>query len=337
MFRKLAGRGFGLAATLAMLLAPSPLHADTPSLIFGESIHVGPDDTLGQVYCVACSIYIEGEVDEAAFLVLGRLENRGKIHGEAMVVLGSLESFGEIDGNSTVIAGNMRLHSKVGGDAISALGDIRAVSPDARIEGDAITYMGRQSGLTPSSVAGTIEQVGGNRLGLLALGATASLVVFGALLALAVVLALNVVAYLILGTERVQTLGATLNGNSTMCFLGGLVTCLVMSVIALVVSMLLPVFVPMMVMFVAVSVVGYCGVTYWIGRNVFRRLSAFTATVAATVLLALLQMIPVIGWLVMLVLWTVAIGATVLSGFGTSPTWLFGLAGKQPWQQRPAG
>lgn len=287
-----------------------PAYADDHRIVIGESVYVGSDEVLDQVTCVFCSIHIEGVVTDTAFLVLGELENRGEIQGDAIVIVGE-----------------MRLHGNVGGNAVAVMGNIQKGAEEVRIGGDALTVLGSQAGIAPGDVGGKIEQVGGEQVGqVVVLGLVIVLCLLGVLVFL-VLMALNLIGYAVLGAERVQTIANTLSGNAAICFLGGLGTCFALAVIGLIVAMILPVSLPMILVFFVLSVVGYCGVTYWIGRNLFSGRAQLAATIAAATLIIVLQLVPVIGWLVALVLWNIAIGAAVLSGFGTSPDWLVSKAG----------
>lgn len=274
-------------------------------LVVGESVYIGPEEVVDQVTCVLCSIVVEGVVRDSAVIVFGDLENRG-----------------QIDGSAIVIAGKMQLQSNIGGDAIVVAGQILAGPEDVRIGGDLVSIMSTESGIPKEAVDGEVTSVGSQQVGrFLLVGLTVVLILL-ALLVFGTLLALNVVGYAILGPERVGTMARTLRGNSAMCFLGGLGTCFALAVVGLVVAMILPVLLPMILVFAVVSVVGYCGLTYWIGRNLFGRLPELAATVAAATLVLVLQVVPVVGWLVAIVLWNIAVGAAILSGFGTSPNWL---------------
>ena len=274
-------------------------------LVVGESVYIGPEEVVDQVTCVLCSIVVEGLVRDSAVIVFGDLENRG-----------------QIDGSAIVIAGKMQLFSNVGGDAIVVAGQILGGPDEVRIGGDLVTVMSSESGVPKEAVDGEITSVGSHQVGrFLLVGLTVVLTVVG-LLVFGTLLSLNLVGYAILGPERVETMARTLRGNSATCFLGGLGTCFALGVVGLVVAMILPVLLPMILVFMVVSIVGYCGLTYWIGRNLFGRLPELPGTVVAATLVLVLQAVPVIGWMVAIVLWNIAVGAAILSGFGTSPNWL---------------
>ncbi len=310
----------GIAVTF--LLAVRSAAAENNRFMVAESVYVGPDETLDSVACLACSIHVEGVVEDSAFLIFGELENRGTIKGDALVIAGSLENAGLIGGDSMVIAGTMRLLDDVGGDALTVMGNIQIEAPDVNIGGDAVTVLGRLTGSFPSSVGGVTEQVGGNRIGRLVLSGMLGAILLLALGSVVVLLALNLLGYFILGTKRLATMADTLTGNAAVCFLLGLGTCFALIVIGLIVAMLLPVSLPIVFLLVLVSVVGYSGLTYGIGRNLFPHLKPLTASLLAGLLVVVIQMIPIIGWLVLLLVWNIAIGSAVLSGFGTSVNWL---------------
>ena len=321
-----------VAMAATALLSIGAASADQDRFMIGESIHVGPEETLDRVTCVACSIRVDGEVNKAAVVVLGSLENHGTIEGDAFVVLGSLESEGPVNGDSVVVVGDMKLGNGIHGDAVAVLGDIEVADPGVKIDGDVVTILGRLTGVTADTVGGHIEHIGGDRVGRIVVsGAIAALLllVFGIL---AVVLPLNGLAFLILGSKRVETIASTLSGNCPVCFLVGLATCFALGVVGMIVAMLLPVSLPIVLLFLIVSVVGFCGMTFGIGRNLFAGLKPLPATLLAGALVVAVQLIPVVGWLVMVVLWNVAIGAAVLSGFGTDTNWLTARAGERSMQ-----
>lgn len=322
-------RWIAWVAAATSLAVVASLGAEQSRISVGESIRVESGETLREATCIACSIYVDGAVEEGALVVLGTLQNRGSVLGNATVIGGTLDSSGPVQGRTVVIGGNMRLLAEIGGDAIAVLGSIEAASPNVAIGGDAVTVLGRQSGISQGAVEGSIRNVGAEQLGrrvvsgALAGLAASLLAVFGALLAL------NTVAFLTLGTNRLRTIGSTLDGNLPACFLCGLGSCLFLAVLALAVAILLPAFLPVIAVFALLSVVGYSGITYRIGGNLFPRLSPVVATQSAAALLIAIQLVPVIGWLILLAVWSIAVGAAVLSGLGTSPDWLARRAGSR--------
>lgn len=305
-----------------LLLAARPAAADNRRFVVAESVHVGPGETLDTVACLACSIQVDGVVEDSAFLIFGELQNRGTIEGDAIVIAGSLENAGPIGGDATVVAGTMRLREDVSGDAVTVLGNIEVEGPDVNIGGDAVTVIGRLTGSFPSSVGGVIEQVGGDRVGRLALSGMIGAILLLALASVVVLLTLNLLGYFILGTKRLATMADTLVGNAAVCFLLGLGTCFALVVIGLIVAMLLPVSLPIVLLLVLVSVVGYSGLTFGVGRNLFSHLKPLTASLLAALVVIVIQMIPIVGWLALPLIWNIAIGAAVLSGFGTGTNWL---------------
>jgi hypothetical protein len=95
----------------------------------GHDISIGPNEEVGDVTCVGCSIRI-----------------RGQVSGDATTVGGSiiLEDQGQVAGDVTAVAGNARLDKdvRVAGDVTVVGGELRH-DPHASISGDVTTVGGR--------------------------------------------------------------------------------------------------------------------------------------------------------------------------------------------------
>ena len=302
-------------------VSPAAYGADRHFAIL-ESIHVEPGGTLRQVTCIACTIRVEGVVEDSVFLVLGQLDNSGAINGDAIVIGGTGVSEGSIGGNAFVVAGTLRLLNNVVGNLIAVISTIELAEQDGRVGGDVWTVIGTHSGLSPDSVGGTIDHLGGNTVGRIILSGLVGGLLAIVLMIFAALLTLNAIGYALLGTDRLRIIADAFTGNAAMCFLLGVGTCFALAVIVLMMSMLLPVSLPVLVVFLVVSATGYCGLAFGIGRNLLPRLRPILATLAASVLMIGIQIIPLIGWFVLVMLWNIAVGAAILSGFGTSSDWL---------------
>lgn len=322
---------FAVVMLATVFAVAGPARGADQRFMLGESIYVGPDETLEEATCVACSIHIEGVVKDSAILILGRLVNEGTIEGDAVVIAGSLESDGSVKGNSLVVAGNMVLRGSVEGDAVTVMGDLRVEDPSVAIAGSAVTILGNQTGVSPDSVGGSVQTHGGDRVGRLMLSGAIAALLVSILGIFATLITLNWLVFLVIGKQRLETIADTFTGNSPTCFLLGLATCFALGVVGLIVAMLLPVSLPIVLVFVVVSLVGFSGITYGIGRNLFASLKPLLAAQAAAAVIIAIQLLPIVGWLVMVVLWNVGIGAAVLSGFGSATDWLTARAeGRSP-------
>ena len=314
--------GLTLTVLANALLAASSLQAASGRVMILESIHVAPDEVLEQTTCIACSIHVEGVVDDSAFLMLGRLRNDGEINGNAVVLGGSVISSGPIGGSAFVVGGTLHLQDDVGGNTVSVMGDLEVSDDQVRIGGDAWTVLGRQHGLTPQSVGGSTVQLGTSQIGRMLISGLVGGLLLSGLLALGAVLALIVLGQIVLGSERLSVMADACTRRPAGCFLVGLGSCFGLAVLGLMMFMLLPVSLPLVLLFLIVSAIGYCGVAFTIGRNLLPRMSPLPASILAGVLLATIQLIPIIGWLLLAVMWNVALGAAIMSGFGSSPDWL---------------
>ena len=314
--------GLTLIVLAGALLAASPLQAASRRVMVLESIHVAPGEVLEQTTCIACSIHVEGVVDDSALLVLGRLRNEGEINGNAVVLGGSVISSGPIGGSAFVVGGTLQLQDDVGGDTVSVMGDLEVSDGNVRIGGDAWTVLGQQHGLTPQSVGGTNVQLGTSQIGRMLISGLVGGLALIMLFALGTVLALILLGHIVLGAERQAVMANACTRSPAGCFLVGLGSCFGLTVLSLMMSMLLPVSLPLVLLFLIISAIGYCGVAFAVGRNLLPRMRPLLASMLAGVLLAAVQLVPIIGWLLLAVMWNVAIGAAIMSGFGSSPDWL---------------
>jgi hypothetical protein len=115
----------------AIFLAPCPSWAapgDSDRVQFNHDIRIGPNDRVGDVTCIACSVHV-----------------RGQVSGDVTTVAGSifLEQGASIAGDVTVVGGNAHAESgtQVGGD-LTAVGGTLVRDPQAAVAGDVTTVGG---------------------------------------------------------------------------------------------------------------------------------------------------------------------------------------------------
>jgi hypothetical protein len=114
----------------ACLLIPVSLlaSADPDRTQFNHDIHIGPNDKVGDVTCIGCSVHV-----------------RGQVSGDVTTIAGSvfLEQGASIAGDVTVLGGNTRAESgtQVAGD-LTAIGGDLVRDPQAAVAGDVTTVGG---------------------------------------------------------------------------------------------------------------------------------------------------------------------------------------------------
>jgi hypothetical protein len=123
-------RLFGVFAFFCLMFSNAAFAKNNPSYTqLGHDISIGPNDQVGDVTCVACSIRI-----------------RGQVAGDATAVGGSivLEDQAQVAGDVTAVAGDARLDQevKVAGDVTVVGGELRR-DPKASISGDVTSVGGR--------------------------------------------------------------------------------------------------------------------------------------------------------------------------------------------------
>jgi hypothetical protein len=111
---------------LAVLLAPSTtLAANADRFQFNHDIRIQPNDEVGDVTCINCSIHVLGRVSGDVTTVNGNIvaEQGAAISGDVTAVRGDarIENGAQVAGDLTAIAGTVRRdpQATVGGDVTS--------------------------------------------------------------------------------------------------------------------------------------------------------------------------------------------------------------------------
>ena len=115
-----------LSALVAVVLIPSVLSAsDGERVHFFQDITVGPDEQVGDVVCIGCSIHIAGT------------------SGDTVAILGSIEVDGTVRGDVVAVGGGIRLNedANVGGDTV-ALGRGISRHPNTIVKGEVVSQSG---------------------------------------------------------------------------------------------------------------------------------------------------------------------------------------------------
>ena len=223
---------------------------------------------------------------------------RGTLNGDALAIFGGIDISGEGTADAAAIGGNIRL------------------APGAKLEGDAV------------AVAGRVERDAQASLG----GEAVSLPYLGryVLLGLAVIMILNVIlvcfSYWIAGEQRVTVIASTVREHAGLSLLSGLGVAT--ANIALII-MLVPIWpaallvIPICLVSIITLLVGYTGISFWLGKGITRVKNSLLAVCLGAVLITLLQFIPLLGLLLFLLFALLSLGSAALSGYGTAPNWLW--------------
>jgi hypothetical protein len=140
----------------------------------------------------------------------------------------------------------------------------------------------------------------------------------------------------VLGPRRVAVLHETISRRAGMCLLLGFGAWVASIFLPLVLFWLPPADFIIGLAFFLVAAIGYAGVSYWVGRGLVKSRSITATGVLGAVLVTLIQFVPVIGWFIATpVFGFLALGAAVLSGFGTSVDWMMQRSEVEP-MPRPA-
>lgn len=261
-------------------------------LRFGSPIVIEKGQTAGDVVCLGCSIQV-----------------RGNLNGDAAAIGGHIEIDGEVDGDVAALGGNLRLGptAKVEGDA-AAVGGTLDRDPHARVGGD---------------VGNPFPQ-----LGRLHLNGPPGLILLPLILGLPLNLLLALVAYLIAGKRRVEVIASAVGDRVGQALATGIGVWIVATVLLVASSRFGPatpaVASVISLCIFATLILGYTGISAGLGRRFRKGRFGLGAVILGVVALTVVQSVPVLGWVAFLVFLVLALGGTVLSGFGSSVDWLRG-------------
>jgi len=331
------GRIVGLAALLTALAVPlaRPLAAENGERVMvGEDIFVAADESLREVVCIGCSIRVEGRTEEVV-AIGGNIEVAGNTR-EVVAIGGNIEITGQTRREVVAVGGNVTVSGSVGRELVAVFGNVN-LREGAEVEQDVVSVGGRIQGADRARIGGSVKSVQAF-LPVLRFGFLLLLFVF-LVLGLVVQPLLAVLGHAILGERRVWVLAETTRSRAGLCFLLGLG--LVFGWFMLSIFGALTPFVgpllsfPVWLLFFVLLVVGYTGISYWVGRSLVSSSGPMAATLLGAVLVTILQLIPVVGWLAFFAFSLMAMGSALLSGFGTATDWLIKRGDMDPFV-RPA-
>lgn len=124
---------------LSMCLPGIALATDSSDVTqIGHNISIGPNQNVGELTCIGCSIRV-----------------RGQVAGDVTTVAGNivLEQGAQVAGDVTAVAGSLRLdqNAKIAGDATVVGGELRR-DPMAMVSGD-VTSVGGAGWIVPIVLA----------------------------------------------------------------------------------------------------------------------------------------------------------------------------------------
>ncbi len=303
-------RAIGLFVALCgLLLSSAGLEAADVStkrgndvVQIGKSISVAPGESVGDAVCVGCSIHVAGRAT-----------------GDLVAVGGNVQVDGTVDGDTVAVGGNLRL------------------GPGGLIHGEATVVGGKLQRDPTSRIDGEVSNPSITVHG----GTLALLLLVPLLIMLLVGVVLSVLCVAILGERRIETIVGALRRHAGLAFLAGLGVLVGFVILVAVFHWTGPLS-PMisLALFVALlvlGVVGYAGVSAWVGHGLAPASGLMGAVIAGAVLVGVLQAIPVLGLFAIVLFGFWALGGAALSGLGTHPEWLAERLSNRPVAPRATG
>lgn len=292
-----------LLVAFCLFVFPAVASAQGDRVQSGEDITVEAEEHAKDVVCIFCSIRMLGQAS-----------------GDVVAIFGDVEAAGPVGGDVVAVFGDVEVDGPVGGEVVATGGNIR-LGPQAQVAGNVVSSGGKIERDPQAQVAGEVQSAPGPpAVGL------AGLLVVVALIFLVTYLVLVLITFLIAGKQRVETIAATVRERGGLAALTGLGV-LVAAIALFILSAFLGPVTPILAVLVALGlvvtlVVGYTGLSYWLGRALAKKMAPLAAALLGAVLITLLQLIPLLGFLLFLVFCLLALGCAALSGYGTSTQWL---------------
>jgi hypothetical protein len=227
----------------------------------------------------------------------------------------SVKVEGAVTGDVGVFAGSLEVKGRVTGDVAVFLGDIR-LEDGAEVSGDIAVFGGKIDRDPGARVSGEVVAMP-NLLGL---------IVFFAFLGLVITLVLVAITYAAAGQRRIGTIAQVVRERTGVALLIGLAACVGFVALIIIFAMMGPAAPILILVLIAATVVtalvGFTGVSSWMGSSVAKSAGPLAAVMLGAILLTLIQWIPLIGVLAGIVFAFLALGSALLTGFGTHPNWL---------------
>ncbi len=235
--------------------------------------------TVERLVCVLCSVFVRGEVKGDVVTVWGNIEIEGKLQGDAVAVGGKIVIRGEVAAEGDLVAVGGRVERK-GSSVIKA--DVNEVP--------FIYFPGQRSLVFPGTFIFLVANV------------------------------LFSMLYLAAGRSRVEALAETVRKRAVMVFLVG-----ALGMSALICSFVWAsdlgrfeddVMLVVSVVILLLVLPGVAGVSLAAGRRLRRGAGAAMAMLIGSIALTLLALLPLAGVALFLIVWTYALGATLVGRFG---------------------
>ncbi len=318
-----------LVGLLLVFVAAVPASAQGPSsrgdhVCFGEDTVVASSERPQSVVLFNCGGRIQSGAqvsrDVVAFGANVVVEEGAKITGDVVIFGGNLELGGQVGHRVTVFGGNVDLQpGSVVDDDVQAVGGNVRQQPGSTVRGRVLSGGSSTVRVSPFFFVPSIRN--GLDFGF---GMIAS-IVRGLFVALAIA-ALGALVLVFLPTHTAQVSQTAQQAALPSVGVGCLTLLVVplLAVLFVVTCLGIPVGVVLLVLFVAAILFGWIAVGMTLGERLLAALNAknvvpLLAMLVGVLVLWLITSLPILGWLISIFVASLALGAVVLTRFGTRP------------------
>jgi hypothetical protein len=266
---------------LCAIQAPAQSKEKEDALRILHSIVVESSETVGDVQCVACNVHVRGHVTGDVIAFGGNVSIEGSVDGDVVAMGGriDLRSRGKIDGDAVAIGGY------IAGDNETSIGGDRFSAPYAVIPGQNWPPL------------------------------------WGSLLLAALNFLFVLLAFVVLQLRRVDNIAQVIRHRMPLSALAGIVALAAFFGLFLLCGHLGRMAgwadLLVLVVFVVIAAAGAAGVGFSVAKFAFPNMKGVGMTLAGTLALSLLEIVPLFGFVVFAVGLLLALGGALISGFGS--------------------
>ncbi len=285
-------------AILVLYAISCVAQADPDPTSWFRDITIPPGQTLNGATCFFCSIHVEGELKQDATTQWGDIDVHGVVGGDAVAVAGSIHLFpgARVQGDSVSVFGDNRLDesSQVAGDAVASWGSIQR---------------------SPTALAARSESANGPAfLSNIPPRWRTALILW--LIGLCISVPLAFLCYWILGRARLERMAEQVQARRSKTLLfGALILAALTTAMALASASrpesLEPVLSGLLLLLLAP---GYAALSLLIGQR-YAAVPA-KALLIGVVAIITVQIIPILGWIMALVMMVVSLGILAMAVAG---------------------
>lgn len=322
-----------LVAFLIPFLTAPGLAEASDIVRFGGRVNVQAGETVGDAIAFGGAVYIDGTADDVVAFG-GAVRSTGNIQGNMVAFGGGVSTEGTVGGDMVAFGGNATVNGPVGGDIIVFGGSVR-LGANAVVGGEIVTFGGSVSVHQDAVVGGMIREnpiealLNGTNL-FDGIASISFFIPFWFKVASGILMLTLGWLIGILVSKNTEQVSRTISDEGLKAFGVGLLAKL----------LAIPITLALLVTIIGIPLIPLFWLVYWLaqllgmaalglllGRAMMDKLNREGVSFGISLFLGLLVLtligqVPFLGAITLFILKSVALGAVLISKFGTGRPWL---------------